>query len=98
MAQGLISEACKSYGRRRFVSPAAPAAAGDAGGLLRPEGIQASKSLEGFECWSYKPSLFVPVDGGVDRQCQGQDGRLGIRKMMDFYGFHRQNHGFALRF
>eukprot|EP00435_Cladocopium_sp_Y103_P060086 s1091_g21.t2 len=37
----------------------------------RPEGIQASIALENFQCWSYQPSLFEAVDGGLDRSCQG---------------------------
>ena len=39
--------------------------------VARPEGIQASIALENFQCWSYQPSLFEAVDGGVDRRCQG---------------------------
>ena len=37
----------------------------------RPEGIQASIPLENFQRWSYQPSLFEAVDGGLDRRCEG---------------------------
>lgn len=47
----------------------------------RPGGIEASIALGNFECWSYKPSLFLPVDGGVDRQCQGDAGSEVFQEM-----------------
>ncbi|CAJ1402212.1 unnamed protein product [Effrenium voratum] len=37
----------------------------------RAGGIEATVSLDNFQCWSYKPSLYLPVDGGIGRQCRG---------------------------
>ncbi|CAJ1332243.1 unnamed protein product [Effrenium voratum] len=37
----------------------------------RAGGIEATVALDNFQCWSYKPSLYLPVDGGIGRQCRG---------------------------
>ena len=35
------------------------------------QGIQASISLQNYSCWSYGPSHFLAVDGGINRACRG---------------------------